>query len=81
MALPVRRLDISPPSDGAAAIIFASEDVIHKYTDERIRIAGVGWNIDSTMWTNRDLAFPRYVANASKMCYQKAGIDVNKPAR
>ena len=81
MAWPVQRLDISPPSDGAAAIIFCSEDVIQKYTDERIRVAGVGWNIDSTMWTNRDLAFPRYVANASKMCYQKAGIDVNTPAK
>ncbi|MHA1452348.1 MAG: thiolase domain-containing protein [Promethearchaeota archaeon] len=75
MAWPVQRLDISPPSDGAAAIIFCSEDVVHKYTDERINIAGVGWNIDSTMWTNRDLAFPRYVANAAKMCYKKAGIE------
>jgi acetyl-CoA C-acetyltransferase len=27
------------------------------------------------MWTNRDLYFPRYVANAAKMAYKMAGIE------
>ncbi|MCK4783532.1 MAG: thiolase domain-containing protein [Desulfobacteraceae bacterium] len=79
MAWPVNRLDISPPSDGAAALIYCSKDVVHKFTDDPIYVGGVGWNIDSTMWTNRDLYFPRYVANAAKMCYKKAGI--NNPTR
>ena len=74
MAWPVQRLDISPPSDGAAALIYCSKDVVHKFTDDPIYVAGVGWNIDSTMWTNRDLYFPSYVANAAKMCYKMAGI-------
>jgi acetyl-CoA C-acetyltransferase len=74
MAWPVQRLDISPPSDGAAALIFCSKDVVHKYTDDRIFVKGVGWNIDSTIWTNRDLYFPEYVANAAKMAYKQAGI-------
>ena len=74
MAWPVQRLDVSPPSDGAAALIFCNKDIVHKYTDDPIYVGGVGWNIDSTMWTNRDLTFPRYVANAAKMAYKKAGI-------
>jgi len=74
MAWPVQRLDISPPSDGAAALIFCSEDVVRQYTDDPVWIGGVGWNIDSTMWTNRDLYFPRYVAHAAKMAYKMAGI-------
>ena len=74
MAWPVQRLDISPPSDGAAAIIFCSKDVVHQYTDDPIYVSGVGWNIDSTMWTNRDLSYPRYVENAAKMAYKMAKI-------
>ncbi|TXT65343.1 MAG: Acetyl-CoA acetyltransferase [Promethearchaeota archaeon] len=74
MAWPVQRLDISPPSDGAAALIFCSEDVVNQYTDDPIWVEGVGYNIDSTMWTNRDLYFPRYVSLAAKMAYKMAGI-------
>ena len=74
MAWPVQRLDVSPPSDGAAALIFCNKKIANKYTDDPISVAGVGWNIDSTMWTNRDLYFPRYVANAAKMAYKMAGI-------
>ncbi|MFX0074106.1 MAG: thiolase domain-containing protein [Candidatus Hermodarchaeota archaeon] len=74
MAWPVQRLDVSPPSDGAAALIFCNKDIVHKYTDDPIYVAGTGWSIDSTMWTNRDLYFPRYVAQAAKMAYKKAGI-------
>jgi len=74
MAWPVQRLDVSPPSDGAAALIFCNKDIVHKFTDDPIYVAGTGWSIDSTMWTNRDLYFPRYVAQAAKMAYKKAGI-------
>jgi len=75
MAWPVNRLDISPPSDGAAALIFCNEDIVHRFTDDPIYVAGTGWSIDSTMWTNRDLYFPRYVAQAAKMAYKMARIE------
>jgi len=77
MAWPVRRLDISPPSDGAAAVVLASEDVVKKrrLRDQTAWIKGVGWCIDSTMWTDRDLYFPEYVARAAKMAYRQAKID------
>lgn len=74
MALPVRLLDISPPSDGAAALVLTSEDVAHQLTDEPVWIEGVGWSIDTTMWTNRELAYPKFVARAAQMAYDMAGI-------
>jgi len=71
---PVQRLDISPTSDGAAAIVLASEHVARQLTDNPVWIDGVGWAIDSTYWTNRDLYYPKYVECAAKMAYKMAGI-------
>ncbi len=76
MAWPVQRLDISPPSDGAAAIVMASEDAVKRlHVETPVWVKGVGWCIDSTMWTDRDLYFPEYVARAAKMAYKMARID------
>jgi len=76
MAWPVRRLDISPPSDGASALVIASEDFVRKRKVESpVWFGGVGWCIDTTMWTDRDLYFPEYLARASKMAYKQARID------
>ena len=74
MCWPVQRLDISPTSDGAAALVLASEDVAKKLTDNPVWIDGVGWSVDSTFWTNRDLYFPTYVQSAARMAYKMAGI-------
>src|SRR5216110_1800754 len=75
MAWPVQRLDISPPSDGASAVVLASEDFIRRRKiKDRAWISGVGWCIDSTMWTDRDLYFPEYVARAAKQAYKMAKI-------
>jgi acetyl-CoA C-acetyltransferase len=71
---PVKRLDVSPTSDGAAALVLASEDVARKYTDDPVWITGVGWNVDTTFWTNRDLCYPEYVEKAAMMAYKMAGI-------
>ena len=71
---PVKRLDVSPPSDGAAAVVLASEKVAKKLTDQPVWLDGVGWNLDSTHWTNRDLAYPEYVEKAAWMAYKMAGI-------
>lgn len=76
MAWPVQRLDISPPSDGAAAVVLASEDFVRKrHIESPAWISGVGWCIDSTWWTDRDLCFPQYVAQAARMAYRMAKID------
>ncbi len=72
---PVQRLDISPVSDGAAAIVLVDEENAKQLTDEPIWIDGVGWTLDTMYWTNRDLAFPKYLYYAGKMAYKMAGID------
>jgi acetyl-CoA C-acetyltransferase len=75
LAWPVQRLDVSPISDGAVALVMASEDAAKRLTDGPVWIQGVGWNLDTTYWTNRDLAYPEYVENAARMAYAMAGVD------
>ena len=74
LAWPVQRLDVSPISDGAVAIVVASEDAAKRITDRPVWIEGVGWNLDTTYWTNRDLVYPEYVENAARMAYDMAGV-------
>ena len=74
LAWPVQRLDVSPISDGAVAIVMASEEAARRLTDKPVWVDGVGWNLDTTYWTNRDLAYPEYVENAARMAYDMAGI-------
>ncbi len=74
LADPVHRLDISPASDGAAAIILASEHVAKRITDKPVWIEGVGWNLDTAYWATKDLYYPRYVEKAARMAYDMAGI-------
>ena len=74
LAWPVQRLDVSPISDGAVAIVMASEDAARRLTDKPVWVDGVGWNLDTTYWTNRDLSYPEYVENAARMAYEMAGI-------
>ena len=65
LARPVQRLDVSPICDGAVAIVVASEEAAKQITGDPVWIQGVGWNLDTAYWTNRDLVFPEYVANAA----------------
>jgi acetyl-CoA C-acetyltransferase len=74
LAWPVQRFDVSPVSDGAVAIVLAAEHVAKRVTDKPVWIEGVGWNLDTAYWTNRDLAYPRYVEYAARMAYDMAGI-------
>ena len=72
---PVNRLDISPVSDGAAALILASHNEARRITDSPVWVEGVGWNLDNTHWYNRELGYPRYVQYAARMAYKMAGIE------
>jgi acetyl-CoA C-acetyltransferase len=74
MVWPVNRLDVSPVSDGAVAVVLASEEKARRITDKPVWIEGVGWNLDTAYWTNRDLAYPEYVERAARMAYEMAGI-------
>jgi acetyl-CoA C-acetyltransferase len=74
MAWPVNRLDVSPASDGAAAIVLASERVARRLTDKPVWIDGIGFALDTAYWATRDLCYPTYVETAARMAYKMAGI-------
>jgi acetyl-CoA C-acetyltransferase len=74
LAWPVQRFDVSPVSDGAVAIVLAAEHIAKRLTDKPVWIEGVGWNVDTAHWTNRDLAYPRYVEYAARQAYEMANI-------
>jgi acetyl-CoA C-acetyltransferase len=74
LAWPVQRLDVSPVSDGAVAVVMAAEHVARRLTGKPVWIEGVGWHLDTAHWTNRDLAYPRYVEYAARQAYEMAGI-------
>ncbi|MDR7521144.1 MAG: thiolase domain-containing protein [Armatimonadota bacterium] len=74
LAWPVQRLDVSPVSDGAVAVVFAAEEAAARITDRPVWVQGVGWNLDTAYWTNRDLAYPEYVERAARMAYEMAGV-------
>lgn len=74
MAYPVSRLDVSPVSDGAAAVVLAAEHVAKRITDKPVWIEGVGWCLDTAYWATRDLYYPRYCEYAARMAYKMAGI-------
>jgi acetyl-CoA C-acetyltransferase len=74
LAWPVQRLDVSPVSDGAVAVVLAAEHVAKRITDKPVWIEGVGWSLDTAYWANRDLAYPRYVEYAARMAYKMAGL-------
>ena len=79
MAWPVQRLMVSPISDGAGALVLASEDFARRMPDPHVWIEGVGWCLDTSYWTNRDLSYPRYLESAARMAYQMA--DISDPRR
>jgi uncharacterized OB-fold protein len=54
--------------------VVASEEAAKQITGDPVWIQGVGWNLDTAYWTNRDLVFPDYVANAARMAYGMAGV-------
>jgi len=74
MAYPVNRLDVSPTSDGAGAVILAAEHVARRLTEKPVWIDGVGHCLDTAYWCTRDLYYPDYVEVAARHAYKIAGI-------
>ena len=74
MAWPVHRLMVSPVSDGAAAVVLSSDEFARRMTRSPVWIEGVGWCLDTSYWTDRDLYYPRYVEKAARMAYEMAGV-------
>jgi len=67
--------DCTPQSDGAAALLLVSEDVVDRYTDRPVWVRGVGLGLDRVMHQHkRDMTtFPPTV-KAAKAAYAMAGL-------
>ncbi|WP_068164800.1 thiolase C-terminal domain-containing protein [Rhodococcus phenolicus] len=67
--------DCAPQSDGAAALVLASEDVVNRFTDRPVWIRGVGLGLDSVMHQHKKdmTSFPATV-RAAKQAFGMAGL-------
>jgi acetyl-CoA C-acetyltransferase len=74
MAYPITMLDAKPVSDGACAILLASEDKAKKLTDKPVWINGAGNCYDAHSLGDRDLCACESLVSASKRAYRMAGI-------
>ncbi len=78
IAAPLNLYDCSLISDGAAAIILASEDVARKLTDTPIWIKGLGWGSDTMLINERkSLTSLAGARRAAQMAYKMAGVTSN----
>ncbi len=75
ISYPVRLLDVCPISDGACAVIFASEEKAKKITDTPAWIKGVGYCGDETLFSDKDIVEWISAMEAAKIAYKMAGIE------
>ncbi len=75
IADPIKRLDCSPVSDGAAALIIADEQMAKKARTRPVWIKGVAHCAEEYFLGDRDLADPRALKDAAQRVYRMAGIE------
>ncbi|MFC5973338.1 thiolase domain-containing protein [Halomarina salina] len=75
VADPLTLFHCCPTTDGAGCVLVVSEDVVDEFTDERIRVAGVGASADSVGLFQRDTytAVPAS-QQAAETAYAEAGM-------
>jgi acetyl-CoA C-acetyltransferase len=71
---PLKKLEISPPSDGCVVMVLSSEKAARKLTDTPIWIKGVGWCTETPNLETRDWVKAVYTEIAAEMAYKTAGI-------
>jgi acetyl-CoA C-acetyltransferase len=76
---PIKRLDASPITDGAAAVILANESAARRARPRPVWIRGMGHCSDAYHLGDRDLARAPALRRASATAYAMAGIE--DPAR
>ncbi len=75
LADPIRTLDCKPVSDGACALILASEQKAKRITDKPVWIKGIGSCYDAFYLGDRDLADCDSLVVAAQRAYKMAGIN------
>jgi acetyl-CoA C-acetyltransferase len=71
---PVRLLDVCPSSDGACAVIFASENKARKITDTPAWIKGLGYSGEEYWPGDSDKVIWQSAIGAARTAYKLAGI-------
>jgi acetyl-CoA C-acetyltransferase len=74
LADPIKLLDCSPVSDGAAAIIIAGEEIAEKSRKKPVWIKGVAHCAEEYFLGDRDLADPKALRVAASRAFAMAGI-------
>ncbi len=80
IADPLQLFDCCPFSDGAAAIVLASDNVIRRLTDKPVYILGVGQAHGGPLYRQRDLTRIQAREAAAAQAYKMAGLkptDIN----
>jgi len=78
VASPLKLLDCSPITDGAAAVILAATDVAKKFNDQAVEIIGSGQASGSIALTGRKSLTGIEATNiAAKKAFEKAQLKVN----
>lgn len=71
---PLKKLDCSPISDGAAAIIITDEQHVGMTRHVPVWVKGMGYCSDAYFLGDRDLADPRSLRQAAEKAFAVAGI-------
>ncbi|HMK64490.1 MAG TPA: thiolase family protein, partial [Thermodesulfobacteriota bacterium] len=74
IADPIKLLDCSPLSDGAAAVVIASEERAKKAAKKPVWIKGMAHCAEAYFLGDRDLADPMALRDAAQRAYAMAGI-------
>jgi acetyl-CoA C-acetyltransferase len=74
LASPIHRMDVAPDTDGAVAVILASEERAKRITDKPVWILGMGTCYDAHYLGDRDLADCVALERAAQRAYRMAGI-------
>lgn len=78
VADPLNLYHCCPTSDGGAAILLASEDVVDQYTDDPIRVAGIGAGSDSAgLFQRQTYSGVPAARRAAVTAFDEAGIGVD----
>ncbi len=75
MAEPLKKLDCSPVSDGAAAVIIGNREIVEKAKSKPAWIRGIAHCADEYMIGDRELETPRALRQAADRAFAMAGIN------
>ena len=75
VSYPLNLYDCCPITDGACAVLVVSEDIVGRFADDPVRVAGSGLSNDSFQ-RGDDLALTNFPATrqAAEMAYEAAGV-------